>query len=225
MRPLKQTIKLLIFDLDGTLVDSLQDITNAVNHAISPLGYEPLTPAKARGLVGRGITKLIGAILRDEHKPHLPQVLDRFLDYYTEHLTVHTRPYPGVPETLHALKGYKKAVLSNKRQALSERVLNNLGLLRHFDYVIGSDTLPEKKPSPVGVFYLLEKEGIGPSEAMIIGDSDIDIQTGRAAGVVTVAVTYGYREPSLLKDADYLISGSLSKLIELLEAEPVPGSS
>ncbi len=214
---LKGRIKLLIFDLDGTLVDSLRDITDAINHAIAPLGYEPLRPEDARRFVGRGVTKLIEQVLTQEHRGRAQEVLDRFLGYYSENLLRHTRAYPGVRETLEALGRYKKAVLSNKRQALSERILEGLGLRGYFQYVIGSDTLKEKKPSPAGILYLLEKEALRPEEAMIIGDSELDIQAGRAAGVVTAAVTYGYRDPELLKDADYLINGSLRTLIGLLE--------
>ncbi len=226
MSSLNKRIKLLIFDLDGTLVDSLQDITDAINYAIEPLGYSPLSTSEARGLVGRGITKLIESILKEAHKPQLQQILDRFLQYYSSHLTVHTRAYPGVPETLRALGRYKKAVLSNKRQALSRRVLEELGLAEHFEYIIGSDTLQEKKPSPAGILYLLKKESLQPHEAMIIGDSDIDIQAGRAAGITTVAVGYGYRDPELLKgSADYFINGSLRTLIELLEGPEPSGSS
>lgn len=224
MKSLKHRIKLLIFDLDGTLVDSLRDITDAINHAIGPLGYKPLSPEKAKHFVGRGVTKLIESILDEKHRENLQEVLDRFLEYYSQNLTRHTRAYPGVKETLEALKGYKKAVLSNKRQALSERILRELGLIEHFHYVIGSDTLNQKKPSPQGILYLLQKEGISPEEAMIIGDSELDIEAGKKAGVLTVAVGYGYREPELLKGADYFIEDSLSRLIELLE-ELSPGSS
>ncbi|RME68632.1 MAG: HAD family hydrolase [Nitrospirae bacterium] len=224
MTLLKDKIKLLIFDLDGTLVDSLQDITDAINYAIAPLGYKPLTPERARNFVGKGVTKLIEQILNEKHIDRLQDVLDRFLEYYSQNLTTHTRAYPGVKETLEALKDYKKAVLSNKRQKLSERILKELGLIGHFSYVIGSDTLNQKKPSPQGILYLLEKEGLGPEEAMIIGDSELDIEAGKRAGVLTVSVGYGYRDPELLKGADYFINGSLTTLIELLEG-PSPGSS
>ncbi len=214
-------IKLLIFDLDGTLVDSLRDIAEAINHAIRPLGYEPLGPEELMPLVGRGITRLIEGLLRNETEEVRRKALDSFLQYYSEHLTVHTRPYPGVRETLEGLRHYRKAVLSNKREGLTRRVLESLGLLRYFHHVLGSDSLGEKKPSPLPVRYLLEREGLSPSEAIIIGDSEIDIQTARNAGVKSVAVCYGYRPVEMLQGADYYIRDSLLELPALLtEIDP-----
>lgn len=218
MSSLNSKIKLLIFDLDGTLVDSLIDITNAINYALKPWNYNLLTPETARKLVGRGITKLVESILKPEHKRELNKVLDRFLDYYKQHLTDHTRLYPHVKEVLSVLGSYKKAVLSNKRENLSRQILHELTIAEYFDYVIGSDTLSEKKPSPVGIFYLLERESLTPEQAMIIGDSEIDIQTGKAAGVITVAVGYGYRDPELLRGADFFIKDSIIELLNILDS-------
>ncbi|KAF0145527.1 MAG: phosphoglycolate phosphatase [Nitrospirae bacterium] len=196
--------ELIIFDLDGTLVDSSTDITNALNYAIKPYGLKPLTIKDTVKMVGEGLTKLVEKIVGN-NTGIKNEVLDRFIAYYTEHLTDFTKPYPGIIETLEKLKGFKKAVISNKREALSKKLLKDLGLLRFFDIVLGSDSVHEKKPSPVPVRKVLELLKIAPGKALIVGDSNFDIQAGKSAGIITVAVTYGFRNRESLKDADFII--------------------
>ena len=198
-------IKLIIFDLDGTLVNSSVDITNALNYAIEPYGLEKITVEKTISLVGEGITRLIEKLLGERRTDIGGMVLERFLEHYSEHLTDFTVPYPGVRDTLEMLGNYKKAVLSNKREDLSRRLLDDLELSGYFEIIWGSDSVPEKKPSPVPVLELLKQASCGPDEAVIVGDSNYDIEAGRAAGVRTVAVSYGYRDVNLLKDADFII--------------------
>ena len=129
-------IKLIIFDLDGTLVNSIADITNALNYAIGPYGFEQLTVERTISLVGEGITRLIEKLVgqkADLKATDLKDVvLKRFLEYYSEHLTDFTVPYPGVPETLEMLGNYRKAVISNKREDLSRRLLENTWSFRLF---------------------------------------------------------------------------------------------
>lgn len=214
-------IRLIIFDLDGTLVDSSVDITNALNHAIVPYGLDKLTVEKTVNLVGEGLTRLVEKLLGDERTDIKPAVLERFLAYYTEHLSDYTIPYPGVRETLEKLGEYRKVVISNKREALSKRLLADLRLLQYFDAVLGSDSVKERKPSPEPVLKIMSLLSINPKEAMIVGDSTYDINAGRAAGVTTVAVSYGYREVRLLQDADFIIDdiGQLVPLIEKMNKE------
>jgi phosphoglycolate phosphatase len=209
-------IKLIIFDLDGTLVDSIVDITNALNHAIEPYDMERLSVEKTTGMVGEGVTRLIEKILGEERADLKTEVLNRFLDYYSLHLSDFTAPYPGIRETLEKLSAYKKAVISNKREGLSKRLLDELGLASFFDAVLGSDSVGEKKPSPKPVLKVLETLSVQPEEAVIVGDSTYDIQAGKAAGVRTVAVSYGFVEKSLLAGADVIID-DISELISLLE--------
>lgn len=217
-------VKLIIFDLDGTLIDSSVDITNAINYAIEPYGIRPITVQETIGLVGEGITRLIEKLAdrrqstedRGQTKEINKDILvERFLNYYSAHLVDNTTVYHGVRETLERLKDYKKAVISNKRESLSVRILNDLGLLKYLDLVVGSDTTPERKPSPVPIHYVLSKLGIRPEYAVIVGDSNFDIEAGKAAGIKTIAVTYGYRPIELLKDADYLID-RMSELLNIL---------
>lgn len=198
-------MKLIIFDLDGTLVNSIKDITNSLNYAIKPYGIEKKTAEDVAALVGEGITRVIERVLGDEKIRHRDDVVKRFLEFYSEHIVDNTFAYPGVRETLERLNGYKKAVISNKREALSVKVLESLGLIRFFDLVLGSDSVNEKKPSPVPVLHVLSTLGFTQEDAIMVGDSDLDIAAGKGAGVKTVAVTYGYRDRAFLKDADYII--------------------
>ncbi len=198
-------IKLIIFDLDGTLVDSRIDITNAINYALKDYGLGPYTVEEITSLVGRGITRLIEDLIRPYPEIPVNNVIERFLHHYERHLLDNTGPYPSVKEVLEELREYKKAVISNKRQYLSKKTLEGLGLLKYFDIVLGSDSTPQKKPSPVPVLMVLEKLNIPASQAVIVGDSDLDIKAGRAAGVITVAVSYGYRPRQMLSEADCII--------------------
>lgn len=208
-------IKLIIFDLDGTLVDTSIDITNALNYAMKPYGLKNLTVDDTVKMVGEGITRLIEKLLGDEKIQAGDDVIKKFLDYYSEHLIDYSSVYPHVRETLDKLDGYKKAVISNKREYLSTELLGKLDLLKYFDLVIGSDTTSEKKPSAIPVIHAVTKLGVGPQESIMVGDSNYDIEAGKKTGVKTVAVTYGYRERQYLKDADYMID-SIEELLELL---------
>ncbi len=198
-------IRLILFDLDGTLVNSSVDITNALNYAIGPYHLEKMTVEKTISMVGEGLTRLIEKVLGVERAGIKADVLDRFIQYYAQHLTDVTRPYPGVRETLASLAGYHKAVISNKREGLSRRLLEELGLASYFDVIFGSDSAEEKKPSPKPVQKLLEMFGVQPESAVIVGDSSYDIEAGKAAGIWTVAVSYGYRRAVLLKGASVVI--------------------
>ncbi|MDP3296768.1 MAG: HAD-IA family hydrolase [Thermodesulfovibrionia bacterium] len=199
-------LKLLIFDLDGTLADTSKDITDAVNYALKPFGVKPLSVSEIKAMVGSGITKLIESLIPGERDfSAKEEAVKRFLEYYSIHLLDYTKPYPQVKETLSKLGAYKKAVISNKREVLSKRVLEGIGLLKFFDIVLGSDSVSERKPSPVPIFELLKRFGVSKDEAVIIGDSNYDIEAGKAAGIKTIAVTYGYRDREVLKGADFII--------------------
>jgi phosphoglycolate phosphatase len=208
-------IKIIMFDLDGTLVDSSVDITNALNFAIGPYGLAKLSVKETIGMVGEGLTRLIEKVLGEERSSLVPEILERFVGYYSEHLTEFTAPYRGVRETLERLGSYKKAVISNKREALSRRLLEEVGLAKYFDLVLGSDSVEEKKPSPKPILKVLEFFSIKPDEAVIVGDSNFDIDAGRAAGIRTIAVSYGFRDIGSLQRADFII-GDIGELVPVL---------
>ncbi len=215
-------VKLLIFDLDGTLVDTIQDITNAVNYALEPFEVRPLSVEKVKSMVGSGITKLIEGLIPPNHPltkmekgDFKDEAVQRFLQYYSEHLLDYTKAYPEVKETLLKLGDYKKAVISNKREVLSKGCLEGLGLLRFFDIVLGSDSVSERKPSPLPVLEALKRFGASKDEAVMIGDSNYDVEAAHAAGVRIIAVTYGYRSRDILKDADFMID-NFGELMDIL---------
>ena len=209
-------IELVIFDLDGTLIDSSIDITNAINYAIEPYGVQPVTVQETISLVGEGITRLMEKVIeREGIKTDKNELTERFLEHYSAHLIDNTTVYSGVRDTFKKLNGYKKAVISNKREALSVRTLNDLGLLKYLDLVVGSDTTSGRKPSPVPLQYAMEKLGATPDQTVIVGDSNYDIEAGKAAGIKTVAVTYGYRPLELLRGADVIIN-RMDELTEVL---------
>lgn len=213
------SIRLIIFDLDGTLVDTAQDIQVALNNSVKPLGLAPLSIAETTALIGEGTTRLIEKALsplgEKADDALIEETMGKFLASYSEGVAVHSRPYPGVKETLLRIEGFEKAVLSNKREELSRRLLEALGLAGHFSLIAGSDTTSSRKPSPEPVRYVLEKTGVRPKEAILVGDSPYDIASALGAGVTAVAVAYGYRERSLLKDAHHVIE-SIGELVPLL---------
>ncbi len=215
-------IMLIIFDLDGTLIDTASDITHALNYSVQPYLRRDITVEETIKLVGEGITRLIEKLLGQDRAELGPVVQERFLQYYTEHLYDYSQPYPGVRETLEELHGYKKAVLSNKREVLSRRLLDALKLSSHFDIILGSNSVEEKKPSPRPVVQILEMLSLRPENAVMVGDSDYDVEAGRRAGVSTIAVSYGYRDVSVLRKADVIIDDirDLPQTISTLESAP-----
>ncbi|MBN2654076.1 MAG: HAD-IA family hydrolase [Nitrospirae bacterium] len=216
-------VKFVIFDLDGTLVDSSVDLCNSINHAIKPYGVELLTVEETISLIGEGVTKLMEKVALKHSIPlsELDTMLARFLDYYEAHILDNTVLYPGVIEILRSLNGIKKALVSNKRTAPCKKILEGLGALEYFDIVLGSDALPEKKPSPMPLIYAMKELGFSKDETIMVGDSTYDIDAGREAGIRTVALTCGYRPVELLLNADFLIDNIAdlsSVLVKIQEA-------
>jgi phosphoglycolate phosphatase len=210
------SLNLIIFDLDGTLVDTVQDITNALNYALMSHDIKTLTVKETMKLVGEGVTRLVEKVL-PAGKEHLKDdVMKKFLKYYSEHLIENSKEFPHVRETLESLNHFKKAVLSNKREVLSKQLLEELDLEKYFNIIVGSDTAGEKKPSPVPVLYVISKLRVRPEESIVVGDSYYDIKAGKMAGTKTVAVTYGYQPKEILKEADYMID-NLRKLVPLVQ--------
>ena len=184
--------RLLVFDLDGTLVDSKEDLANAVNVAIESFDLPPLPNPVIYSYVGDGASALMQRALPPEKADLLPEVLDRFLAYYRRHLLDTTRAYPGVAGALRKWSGiYRMAVLTNKGVAMTREILSGLSLDGYFFDVRGGDSFRTKKPDPEGLLSILREGGVAPEEAIMIGDSRNDVLAGRAAGTVTCGVTYG----------------------------------
>jgi phosphoglycolate phosphatase len=184
--------RLIVFDLDGTLVDSKEDLAVAVNVAIGSFGFPPLPHREIYGYIGDGAAALIRRALPPERDGLLPQVLDRFLSYYRRHLLDTTRPYPGVVDALRKWSGtYRMALLTNKPIAMTGAILSGLSLAGYFIDVRGGDSFETKKPDPQGLLHVLGKAGVAPGETVMVGDAKNDVLAGKAAGTITCGVTYG----------------------------------
>jgi phosphoglycolate phosphatase len=198
---MKYAARLLVFDLDGTLVDSKEDLANAVNVALESFDLPPLPHPVIYSYVGAGASALILRALSPEKAGLLQEVLDRFLAYYQRHLLDTTRAYPGVAGALRKWAGiYRMAVLTNKGMGMTQEILSGLSLDGYFFEVRGGDSFGTKKPDPEGLLHILREAGVEAEEAIMIGDSRIDVQAGRAAGAVTCGVTYGLGASGFAED-------------------------
>ncbi len=210
---------LLIFDLDGTLVDSKQDLANAVNAARARMGLEPMDDKLISTYVGDGAPTLIRrAMPPGTSEEELARTLEFFLQYYGEHKLDCTRPYPGVEEALERLArgGVRMAVLTNKPVRISRAILEGLGLSRYFERIYGGNSFEQKKPHPLGVETLLAELGVARERAMIVGDSAVDVRTARNAGVRICGVTYGFQPESLSAEAPDLAVDHLGELANII---------
>lgn len=210
-------IRLLIFDLDGTLVDSKEDLILSVNATRAHLGLPPLDGETVSSYVGNGAPVLIQRALGPGFsEKQLSDALQFFLSYYREHKLDHTDFYPGVREALGMFGKRTLAVLTNKPVRISREMLGQLGVAARFRYVFGGNSFENKKPHPEGVFAILAESGIAPEQAMMVGDSDVDVIAGRNAGIHTCGVSYGFK-PHTFEHAppDFLVH-SLPELARLL---------
>jgi phosphoglycolate phosphatase len=206
-----RSIQLVIFDLDGTLIDSRLDLVHSVNAALRHIGRPELPDDVIASYVGDGAPVLIQRALGGEEVDEalVRKGLEFFLSYYRAHKLDHTTVYPGVAAALAAIQNLadpssngsprKLAVLSNKPVIPSKAIIDALGLGQFFSQVYGGNSFSTKKPDPEGARRLLEEYGVQPQQAAIIGDSHVDVNTGRNAGMVTVGVTYGFA-PHTLQD-------------------------
>lgn len=203
------SIKLVVFDLDGTLIDSRLDLVHSVNAALRHIGRPALAEDVIASYVGDGAPILIQRALGGEQVDEaiVRKGLEFFLTYYREHKLDHTTVYPGIAEALAKIQNCgngmsrKLAVLSNKPVGPSRKIVEALGLGQFFTQVYGGNSFATKKPDPEGARRLLDETGVHPEQAAIIGDSHTDIETGRNAGLWTVGVSYGFA-PHTLDEAN-----------------------
>ena len=185
-------VRCLIFDLDGTLIDSKLDLALSVNATLEHMGRPPLPHETIYRYVGNGAQMLIQRALGREATPQEAESgLAYFLAYYREHMLDNTVPYPGVREGLELLVDRPMAVLTNKPVRFSNWILEGLGLSRYFRYVYGGNSFEKKKPDPIGVEVLLRDLQLAPRETMMVGDSDVDVRTARNSGIWACGVSYG----------------------------------
>ncbi len=188
-------MKLVVFDLDGTLVDSRRDLADAANALLVESGGAPLSEEAIGRMVGDGAAVLVARVFEASGRTPPPDGLDRFLAHYDRRLLAHTRPYPGIPEVLTALaRRTTLALLTNKPLAATRRVLAGLDLARFFPEgrVVGGDGAFPRKPDPAGLLHLIAQAAVTPAEAALVGDSAIDWRTARNAGTRLYLARYGF---------------------------------
>ncbi len=190
MTPASPAPRFLIFDLDGTLVDSLTDLTTALNLLRADLGLSPLTPTAVRSMVGDGATRLVQRGL--DAVPYEPRYLQRFLTLYENHLLDTTRCYQGIVDLLKRYSPQQLAIVTNKPYDLTVKILAGLELTPCFAAVVGGDSTPDKKPHPGPLLAALKLLGAPPSQAVMIGDHHTDLRAARAAGTASCFCAYGF---------------------------------
>jgi phosphoglycolate phosphatase len=187
-----RAVRAFVFDLDGTLIDSKLDLVLSMNATLVHLGRNPLQPEQIAGYIGGGVLLLIKRALGEgASEEEVEEGTIHFLDYYRAHMLDNTVPYPGVRECLDALRDHKLAVLTNKPVKFSQAIIAGLDMDHYFRFVYGGNSFEKKKPDPIGLETLLRNFAIAPRELMMVGDSDVDIQTARNAGTLACGVTYG----------------------------------
>jgi phosphoglycolate phosphatase len=195
MTTMKNPVRALIFDLDGTLIDSKLDLIHSVNAMLTEMGRSTLSGEIISSYIGHGapmlVSRALGGVAKEDE---LARGLTYFLDYYEEHKLDNTRLYPETTDTLAKLKeqNISMAVLTNKPVKISVRILETLGAAKYFRAIYGGNSFDTKKPDPRGAKAILDEFGVNASDAMMIGDSEVDIQTARNANMIATAVNYGF---------------------------------
>lgn len=209
----------ILFDLDGTLIDSLPDLTDALNHMLAQFARPSLTPTDVRQLVGKGVRNLVQRALASSSEQEIDRGIELFVAYNSAHIADKSRLYPGMQETLAELAAANipMAVISNKQEALCCLILEALGIAQLFVCVCGGDTVAEMKPSPLPLQHVLACLGKESHEALMVGDSINDIQAGQRANITTIGCSWGYGTAEELRGADQL-AASPRELAALLLA-------
>ena len=197
--------ELIIFDLDGTLIDSSVDIAWAANRTLVSYGLNERSVAEIRDNIGWGVKPLLERLMPGSDPMRITSARERFLEYYWGHLTVGTRLFEGVDETLKALRGMDRrlAVVTNKPVLFARKILEELGIGVYFDRVAGGDSFQNKKPHPEPLEKVIEGIGTAKDESAFVGDSAIDRETGRKAGVFTIGVSYGFRAGATIEEMGF----------------------
>ena len=196
---LNDKIKLVIFDLDGTLVDSKYDLTDSVNFVRKEHGLNPLPVDKVASYLGSGITALVKAVLAELKNENFDLAVKMFKDNYAKHLTDKTLPYNNIMKVLSNIS-QPKVLLSNKDEKFSKQILKTLNLSQYFTEIYGGDSFKEKKPNPLPIYEIMKKFSLNKENLVMIGDGANDIMVGKNAGITTIGVLYGYSSQEQLND-------------------------
>lgn len=217
MKLQKINTDLILFDLDGTLVDSGHDIANAVNYTLETLGMRDRSFKEIVSYIGSGVEDLIIKSLGGQ-KGKLKKALRIFEDYYMDHITDKSSLYPGVKDILEYFKDKKKVIITNRNHKFAVLAMNNLGILDYFADILGGDDLSCMKPSSCPVNKIVNKFHADKKRAIMVGDMAIDVSAGKEAGISTCAVTYGIgkKEDIVKSKPDYIID-SILELKEIIK--------
>jgi phosphoglycolate phosphatase len=210
---------LVIFDLDGTLIDSAKDLAISMNATRERFGLPAIDPSLIYSYVGNGAAVLVQrAMGGNVPEERLADALKFFLQYYRGHALEHTELYPGVRELVVALSdaGYRLAVLTNKPVRISSDIVAALGLVQHFMRVYGGDSFPAKKPDPIGVRALMNEAAVSSAATVLVGDSGVDVRTARNAGVRSCGVAWGFQPENFEIDPPDLLIRHPGELLPLL---------
>lgn len=202
--------KAIIFDLDGTLVDSAEDLRASLNVMLDDLGLRPIEMGEIRSMIGDGVPKLVerALVATGGDLDQNSALVTRFLRIYESNAAVLTRCYPGVVETLDVLRSrqFRLAVVTNKPFIATEKILRSLSIADFFSAVIGGDSVPQRKPHPAPLLEAGRRLALDPADLIMVGDNIHDVEAARAAGIRSIAVTYGYHhQPPSTFQADRLI--------------------
>jgi len=199
MRPVGVPVALaLLFDIDGTLMDTLDAIVEAMSLALAEVGQPPLRAGELRPLIGRPVPYQM-KVLRDMEGPVVDRITDAYYAHFGRIIEADPRLYPGVAETFGALTGRRISTMTTRRRRNAERMLQAAGIAGHFTAIVGGDEVPRPKPAPDLPIHAAKAIDVPPNRAVVVGDAPVDILAGRAAGAWTVAVTYGYGDPATLR--------------------------
>lgn len=195
-------ISLIVYDFDGTLVDTLFDIADSVNLTLDDLNLPRLPRETIRKYVGKGVERLMSQTLEGSSFTDIPKAVALFKKHYSENLVHHTDFYPHGREIIEHFKNKKQAICSNKPEDFVRRILESLNGLNCFDAIIGGDSVKSKKPDPEGLNSILEQLNVSAEDAVLIGDSPVDVETGKRAGVTTCVVSFGLGFPDEIAAAN-----------------------
>ncbi|QPJ64770.1 MAG: HAD-IA family hydrolase [Candidatus Nitrohelix vancouverensis] len=188
-----KSVALVVYDFDGTLVDTLDDIAASVNAVLVELGLSAHPTDTIRKFVGKGVVNLMTRAL--EGNGDVENAVALFKRHYADHLLEHTRLYPNGREIVEHFSHKKQSILSNKPESFIEQILDGLNFRSPFLSVVGGDTFATRKPDPEGLRHIMNQHGVSPAEVVMVGDSDVDMETGKRAGVATVGVSFGFCDP------------------------------
>lgn len=208
--------RLIIYDLDGTLVDTLEDIFQSANFMLTRMRVPLIAREETKRYVGRGVTELVKSCLKTQDARLLEEGLRIYRAHYGEHLLDHSRLYPDAKAVLERFKDRRQAVITNKPNPYSQRILRALGVADYFVRIIPGNSEYPKKPDPTSILALMNETQSQPEETVFVGDSAIDVETGRNAGVGTVGILHGFSEPNeLVSTAPDLLVSDFRELLRV----------